>query len=129
MPLPMAKVETLAPAPRVTPVASSYKDGYHGHLGGHKVRSTNIADLRSHLTRYLKEVRAGEKIVIRHRQLPSAKIVPLEHDDDAENSALVAAGLMRRAKCALPASLWRVRRPAIKRDVAANTVSRDRDQD
>jgi hypothetical protein len=31
-------------------------------LEGHGVRSTNIADLRNHLTRYLKEVRAGEEI-------------------------------------------------------------------
>ena len=41
------------------------------------MRSTNIADLRNHLTRYLKEVRAGEEIVVRDRQLPFAKIVPL----------------------------------------------------
>jgi prevent-host-death family protein len=91
------------------------------------VRSTNIADLRNHLTRYLKEVRAGEEIVVRDRQLPIAKIVPLAHDDEADDSALVASGLMRRAERALPPSFWRVRRPAIKRDVAANSVSRDRD--
>jgi prevent-host-death family protein len=93
------------------------------------VRSTNIADLRNHLTRYLKEVRAGEEIVVRDRQLPFAKIVPLAHDDEAEDSALVASGLMRRAERTLPASFWRVRRPSIERDVAANAVSRDRDDD
>jgi len=93
------------------------------------VRSTNIADLRNHLTRYLKEVRAGEEIVIRNRQLPFAKIVPLAHDGEAEDSALVASGLMRRAECALPASFWRVRRPSIGRDAAANAVSRDREED
>jgi prevent-host-death family protein len=93
------------------------------------VRSTNIADLRNHLTRYLKEVRAGEEIIIRDRQLPFAKIVPLAHDDEAEDSALVASGLMRRAERVLPASFWRVRRPSIDRDVAANAVSRDRDDD
>jgi prevent-host-death family protein len=93
------------------------------------VRSTNIADLRNHLTRYLKEVRAGEEIVVRDRQLPFAKIVPLAHDDEAEDSGLVASGLMRRAERALPAAFWRVRRPSIDRDVAANAVSRDRDDD
>ncbi len=93
------------------------------------MRSTNIADLRNHLTRYLKEVRAGEEIVVRDRQLPFAKIVPLAHDDEAEDTALVAAGLMRKAESALPASFWRVRRPSIKQDVAANAVSRDRDDD
>ncbi len=93
------------------------------------MRSTNIADLRNHLTRYLKEVRAGEEIVVRDRQQPFAKIVPLAHDDEAENAALIASGLMRRAEHALPPSFWRVRRPSINRNVAANAVSRDRDYD
>jgi len=93
------------------------------------MRSTNIADLRNHLTRYLKEVRAGEEIVVRDRQLPFAKIVPLAHDDEAEDAPLVAAGLMRKAERALPASFWRARRPSIEEDVAANAVSRDRDDD
>ena len=93
------------------------------------MRTTNIADLRNHLTRYLKEVRAGEEIVIRDRQLPIAKIVPLAHYDEAEESALVASGLMRKAERALPASFWRVRRPPIDQDVAANAVNRERDDD
>ena len=93
------------------------------------MRSTNIANLRNHLTRYLKEVRSGEEIVVRDRQLPFVKIVPLAYDGEAEDSALVASGLMRRAERPLPASFWRVRRPSIDRDVAANAVSRDRDDD
>jgi prevent-host-death family protein len=98
-------------------------------LEAHAVRSTNIADLRNHLTRYLKEVRAGEEIVVRDRQLPFAKIVPLAHADEAEDSELVAAGLMRKAERALPASFWRVRRAPIERETAANAVSRDRNED
>lgn len=93
------------------------------------MRSTNIADLRNHLTRYLKEVRAGEEIVVRDRQRPFAKIVPLAPSDDAEDSALVASGLMKKAERSLPASFWRVRRSAVSRDVAAGAVSRDRDED
>ena len=93
------------------------------------MRSTNISDLRTHLTRYLKEVRAGEEIIVRDRQLPFAKIVPLAHDDAAEDAALVASGMMRKAQRALPASFWRVRRPSLRPGVAANSVSRDRDGD
>jgi antitoxin (DNA-binding transcriptional repressor) of toxin-antitoxin stability system len=93
------------------------------------VHSTNIADSRKHLTRYVEEVRAGEEIVVRNRQLPFAKIVPLAHDNDAEDSLLVASGLLRRADRALPASFWRVGRASIARDVAANAVSRDREDD
>jgi prevent-host-death family protein len=93
------------------------------------MRSTNIADLRNHLTRYLKEVRAGEEIIVRDRQRPFAKIVPLAPDEEAEDSALVASGLLRKAERALPASFWRARRPSINREVPANAVSRDRDED
>jgi prevent-host-death family protein len=82
-------------------------------LEGTPVRSTNIADLRNHLTRYLKEVRAGEEIVIPARNLPFAKIVPLTHDDEDEDLALVASGLMRRAERVLSASFWRARLPRL----------------
>ncbi len=61
------------------------------------MRSTNIADLRNRLTQYLQEVRAGEEIVVRDRQRPIAKIVPFTVDDeDADEAALVASGLMRK---------------------------------
>ena len=93
------------------------------------MRSTNIADLRNHLTRYLKEVRAGEEIVVRDRQLPFAKIVPFANAGQAEDLGLVAAGLMRKAERALPASFWRVRRACVGRKAAANAVGRDRDED
>ena len=81
------------------------------------MRTTNIAALRNHLTRYLKEVRAGEEIVVRDRQLPFARIVPLAHNDETEDSALVASGLMRRAERALPASFW----PSSDRDAASRS--------
>ena len=51
------------------------------------MRSTNIADLRDHLTQYLQEVREGEEIIVRDRQRPIAKIVPFTvDDDDADDS-------------------------------------------
>lgn len=34
------------------------------------MRSTNIAELRNRLTQYLREVRAGEEIIVRDRQRP-----------------------------------------------------------
>jgi prevent-host-death family protein len=93
------------------------------------VRSTNIADLRNHLTRYLKEVRAGEEIVVRDRQLPFAKIIPLANTGEGEDLRLVAAGLMRKAERTLPASFWRMRRASVGRKAAANAVGRDREED
>jgi prevent-host-death family protein len=94
------------------------------------MRSTNIADLRNRLTQYLREVRAGEEIVVRDRQRPIAKIIPFTvDDDDADDAALVAAGLMRKGTGKLPPSFWRTRGPRVPLEVAVAAVSADRDED
>lgn len=93
------------------------------------MRSTNIADLRNRLTQYLREVRAGEEIVVRDRQRPIAKIVPFTLDADDDDAALVAAGLMRKGSGKLPASFWRTRGPRVPLRVAVAAVTADRDED
>ena len=40
------------------------------------MRTANIAELRDRLTQFLREVRAGEEIIVRDRKRPIAKIVP-----------------------------------------------------
>jgi prevent-host-death family protein len=103
--------------------------GDHGHIEDRLMRSTNIADLRNRLTQYLQEVRAREEIVVRDRQRPIAKIVPFTvDDDDADDAALVAAGLMRKGLGAIPPSFWKARRPRVTRQAAVAAVSADRDQ-
>ena len=93
------------------------------------MRSTNIADLRNRLTQYLREVRAGEEIIVRDRQRPIAKIVPFTVDDDeADDAALVAAGLMRKGSGAIPSSFWKARRSRTPLKVTAAAVSADRDE-
>jgi prevent-host-death family protein len=93
------------------------------------MRSTNIADLRNRLTQYLQEVRAGEEIIVRDRQRPIAKIVPFTVDDeDADDAALVAAGLMRKGSGKLPASFWRARRSRVTLPEAVGAVRADRDE-
>ncbi len=57
------------------------------------MKTVNIAILKNRLSSYLQEVRAGEEIVIRDRNLPVAKLVPLSPTDvSAEELALVASG-------------------------------------
>ena len=93
------------------------------------MRRANIADLRNRLTQYLREVRAGEEIIVRDRQRPIAKIVPFTvDDDDADDAALVAAGLMRKGSGAIPPSFWKARRPRVSVKVAVAAVRADRDE-
>ena len=94
------------------------------------MRSTNIADLRNRLTQYLQEVRAGEEIIVRDRQRPIAKIVPFTvDDDDADDAALIASGLMRKGSGTLPASFWKARRSRVTINGAVAAVRADRDGD
>jgi prevent-host-death family protein len=93
------------------------------------LRSTNIADLRNRLTQYLREVRAGEEIVVRDRQRPIAKIVPFTVDEDAaDDAALVAGGLMRKGSGTIPASFWRTRRARLPLRTAVAALAADRDE-
>ena len=91
------------------------------------MRSANIADLRDRLTQYLREVRAGEEIIVCDRRRPIAKIVPLNVDEDsAEKTALVAEGLLRKAERPLPQSFWKTARAPVTVRAAAAAVRADR---
>ena len=63
------------------------------------MRSVNVAELKNRLSAYLHRVRAGEELLIRDRNLPIAKIVPLDIDDvEADEYSLVASGQMTLPK-------------------------------
>ena len=61
------------------------------------MQAVNIADLKNNLSAWLEQVRNGEELVVKDRNKPIARLVPLAagEDLDAEEEALVAAGLMR----------------------------------
>jgi prevent-host-death family protein len=42
------------------------------------MRTVTIADLKNNLSRYLREVRRGENITVLSRDVPVARLVPLE---------------------------------------------------
>ena len=64
--------------------------------------SVNIGSLKSQLSAYLRCVRNGEEIVIRDRNVPVARIVPIaipeESDFAAEEAYLIATGQMKPAQ-------------------------------
>ncbi|MBI3472180.1 MAG: type II toxin-antitoxin system prevent-host-death family antitoxin [Candidatus Solibacter usitatus] len=63
------------------------------------MKSVHIADLKNNLSRHLNHVRRGEEILIRDRNTPIARIVPLAADDlDEWERHLVATGQMTLPK-------------------------------
>jgi len=63
------------------------------------VRTVNVAELKDRLSAYLHRVRAGEELLVRDRNLPIAKIVPLNEEEiEAEELSLLASGQMTLPK-------------------------------
>lgn len=95
------------------------------------MRTVNIAALKNELSRCLSEVRQGEELLIRDRNTPIAKIVPLAQagEPEAEDLALAAEGKLRLPEAALSVSFWSMPAPrvALKRVVAAVQAERDED--
>ena len=59
--------------------------------------TVNIAELKNNLSAYLEQVKNGAELIVKDRNRPVARLVPLiaGEDLDAEEAALVAGGLMR----------------------------------
>jgi prevent-host-death family protein len=95
------------------------------------MRSVNIAELKNHLSSYLNEVRGGGEILIRDRNLPIAKIVPIarSQDFDAELLALAAAGKARLPEETLPESFWSLPAPKVSMKKILAALRADRDED
>jgi len=61
------------------------------------MQTVNIADLKNNLSAWLEQVRNGEELIVKDRNTPIARLMPLASGEDleAEEETLVAAGLMR----------------------------------
>ena len=74
------------------------------------MKTANIAELKNSLSKYLEEVKRGGQVLVSERNVPFAKIVPLNCTDDyeAEEMELVAKGLMSLPEddSPLPESFW-----------------------
>lgn len=46
------------------------------------MRAVKIADLKSHLSSYLREVRAGKAVIVLDRNTPVARLVPIDAPGD-----------------------------------------------
>lgn len=92
------------------------------------MKSVNIAELKNRLSLYLNEVRAGREILVRDRDLPIARIVPLYRDaeSDAELSALEAQGKIRVGEGTIEESFWELPAPRVPADALRRVIEQER---
>lgn len=95
------------------------------------MKSVNIAELKNHLSVYLNDVKAGEEILVRDRNQPVARIVPLtrSRDEDEELMALAVQGKLRLGEGSLEESFWEMPAPRVPAAALRAAVEHERDED
>ena len=77
------------------------------------MKAVKIADLKSQLSRHLREVRAGEVVTVLDRSTPIARLVPIDQGDD----------LVVTKPAANAPPIGRIRFPRSVKTVAIDVVS------
>jgi prevent-host-death family protein len=94
------------------------------------MKSVNIAELKNRLSVYLNDVKAGEEILVRDRNQPVARIVPLvrSRDEDEDLLALAAQGKLRLGEGLLEESFWEMPSPIVPAAALRRAVEQERDE-
>ncbi len=73
------------------------------------MKTTGVAELKAHLSRYLDRVKGGQEVVITERGLPVAKLVPLRAAERraSRRHRLARAGLLHLGTGRVRAALLR----------------------
>lgn len=94
------------------------------------MKTVSITELKTHLSLYLDEVKAGEEIEVIERDHPIALIVPaLGDNQDEELLALAQQGKIRLGKGPIDDSFWDLPAPEVPMDVLLRAVKEERDED
>ncbi len=88
-----------------------------------------VADLKAHLSQYLRRVKAGEEVVITERNVPIARLVPLTGAEAGESAMreLEARGIARVGTGGLPEAFWTLPRPRDRRASVRRAVAEERE--
>lgn len=92
------------------------------------MKSVNIAELKNRLSLYLNDVRAGEEILVKDRDLPIARIIPFRiEDQDEELAALVAKGKLRIGQGSIGEEFWDLPAPKVPISILRQAIEEERD--
>jgi prevent-host-death family protein len=93
------------------------------------MKTVAVAELKARLSCYLRQVKAGEEVLVTERGAPIARLVPVgsggrEHDALGE---LERQGLLRRGTGKLPRGFWTMPRPRDDQGSVRRAVSEERE--
>lgn len=90
-------------------------------------KTAAVAELKAHLSRYLRRVKAGEEILITERDVPVARIVPARLVADEHLLGLERQGLVRVGTGKLPKHFWKLPRGKDAKGLTQAAVSEERE--
>jgi len=95
------------------------------------MKSVNIAELKNRLSVYLNDVKGGEEILVRDRNQPVARIIPLARssNEDEELLALASEGKLRLGEGHVEDSFWQMPAPRVSAAILRRSVEQERDED
>ena len=68
------------------------------------MKTAGIAELKAHLTAWIRRAKAGEEVIVTERGVPVAKLVPIEPAErGSRRERLAAAGVLKLGTGKLPA--------------------------
>lgn len=92
------------------------------------MKAVKIAELKNRLSNYLNDVKEGEEILIKDRDLPIARIVPIKLEtSDEEMMALAAQGKIRLGAGAVEEDFWKMPAPRVPDEVLRRVMEEERD--
>ena len=93
------------------------------------MKRVNIAELKNRLSAYLSEVKSRDEVLVRDRNNPIAKIVPITRSSglDEELMALAAKGKLRMGEGEMDDSFWELPAPRISTAALRRSLDQERD--
>ena len=93
------------------------------------MRSVNVAELKNSLSSFLRLVREGEELVVRDRNRPIARIVPITSDDpeDDEEARLIALGQLTPGGGPIGEEFWAMPAPKVSAKAVERALEAERD--
>jgi prevent-host-death family protein len=92
------------------------------------MKTAAVAKLKAQLSQYLARVKAGEEILVTERNVPVARIVPVERGaGDARLRELERQGLLRLGSGKLPRNFWKLPRGRDPKASVRRAVAEERE--
>ncbi len=94
------------------------------------MQTTTVSQLETSLRACLRQVKAGEEVIITEQGRPIARLLPIAHPVSSPEylKAMEQKGLLKRGEKPLPADFWDLPRPTDPHATVRSTVLQEREE-